>query len=126
MHIATQPHMTTCFQWYVLILAEILVPPHSINATLNSTVNFTCIANASHIDWIVDNKNEQNTAIQSTRKIGPSLESTVNTTEYEEVLRSNIPVPATLVPDNNGTEIKCIIINCCESPVAILLVQGKP
>lgn len=87
---------------------------------------FTCIANASHIDWFVDNKADVNDEIVSTRKIGPPIESTVNTADYGEVLISNISVPATLVPDNNDTEVRCFIKNFNVTPAAILLVQGKP
>lgn len=85
---------------------------------------FTCISNGSHTDWYVDDHPEEMETISS-RNIGPSIENTVNTTEYGEVLISNISVPATLLPDNNGTEIRCKVDDCPVSQPAILLVQGK-
>ena len=88
-------------------------------------MKFTCISNASHNDWFVDNKTEDLPEIVNIRKIGPSIENMVTMTDYGEVLVSNISVPATFLPDNNGTELRCRPVGCLVSSPAILLVQGK-
>ena len=99
----------------------IVVPPKSVNAGLNKTINFTCTAIANNIRW------KANKTL-----IGPDLRSRGfddSTPQITLNLTQNLRTSTMLVSgssENNNTNITCFsfvsIVSVDESEAALLLV----
>lgn len=105
-------------------MIDITVSPVSINATLNSTVTFTCEAVADEITFLVDNTQAIINIIKNrgfTQRITGigTVTGLLNATAYQE---------------NNATNVECRAITLNSSfhviadiysPKVVLLIQGK-
>ena len=103
------------------IFTEITVSPVSINTTLNSTVNFSCVANGSGIilNFLVDSI--------------PAINNKIRTRGFQDdieigggVLRGVLTAKASDI--NNNTNITCVVSSLSKLPVTsdtvFLMIQG--
>ena len=99
---------------------DITVHPQSVNATLNSRVNFTCEAVADTITFIVDD--EIAGSINNTdRGFVEKSQDTLSDGRKRRVLS------AKALENNNNTNISCRAINSetVTSDIAVLRIQGE-
>ena len=104
----------------IYFTANITVHPQSVNATLNSTVNFTCEGVAVEISFRVNDESASDTDVIN-RGFTQQLQNTLSDDRKRRV------VSAKALIDNNNTNIVCRAINSeiVYSDTAVLRIQGE-
>ena len=107
--------------WVVIfIYADITIPPHSLNVSLNEVAEFNCTAFANTFLWIANN---QSIVINNGIEISP----VIPVDEAINLRMSKLRVPVSAI--DNATNITCSAVildplTIDESEPALLLVQG--
>ena len=99
---------------------DITVHPQSVNATLNSTVNFTCEAVTDEISFRIKDESTANTEIINKGFI-QQPQNTLSDGRKRRVLLAKALI------DNNNTNIVCRAIQTqiLYSNIAVLRIQGE-
>ena len=104
----------------VVIFIEITVHPHSVNTTLNSTVNFISEAVADEIIFRVNDESASDADIIN-KGFNQPLQTTLSDGRKRRVLLAKALI------DNNNTNISCTAIDSklVNSHKAVLMIQGN-
>ena len=97
----------------------ILEPPKPVNATLNTTAAFQCIATGRLIGWVV-NGDPNDTPEAMARGV-----EVTSPRDPDGITNSTLTIPATIDNDNITIYCEVAIDGSDRSPEVLLRVQGK-